>query len=425
MYYLEVKFSPRQSAKSKDFKIITSMVEAYHGVPSFLGMLPKKTWATQQTAERAINHFREWVDGGRRQQNAAMRAGASSEARAAAVCKLDAPQRFSGRLNLSSPSVAVSINFIEGRAQVKFAPRAPAQLSQEEHSALWQVRSRPMQQVLISRWRKRAALDVESALGEGAADAARSEHGQVLRVALKTIKKRKARRGKGRAALVSVNRARGYHHRLERLVGRQEQSSAKNEQIYKEAHAFRVGQIERVRTMLLNGDIHDLLDESGAEKGGLLSRAQTQRLTTQGWALVAFYMEADRLETAVRSGAAKVPTGGVMNAAAQVAAAIYGVNAEAVRCWEREYAKNGGTFAPDQRGKWARELLIHEEDLKLKFHKWMVRPPTNPPPSIPEPLPQPPPGLPPASSRPSRCVEAWSEAAPQKTRGSAAAGAKG
>ena len=151
MYYLEVKFSPRQSAKSKDFKIITSMAEACHGVPSFLGMLPKKTWATQQAAERAISHFREWVDGGRRQQNAAMRAGASSEARAAAVCKLDAPQRFSGRLNLSSPSVAVSINFIEGRAQVKFAPRAPAQLSQEEHSALWQVRSRPMQQVLVNR----------------------------------------------------------------------------------------------------------------------------------------------------------------------------------------------------------------------------------------------------------------------------------
>ena len=336
------------------------------------------------------------------------------------------PQRFSGRLNLSRPSVAVSIKFgLDGRALVQFAPKAAAQLSQEDHSALWQARSRALQQVLVSRRRKRSALDVESALGEAAADAARSEHGQVLRVALKTIKKRKARRGKGRAALVSVNRARGYHHRLERRVGRQEQSSAHNEQIYKEAHAFRVGQIERVRTMLLNGDIHDLLDESGAEKGGLLSRAQTQRLTTQGWALVAFYMEADRLETAVRSGAAKVPTGGVMNAAAQVAAAIYGVNAEAVRCWEREYAKNGGTFAPDQRGKWARELLIHEEDLKLKFHKWMVRPPTNPPPSIPEPLPQPPLGLPPASSRPSRCVEAWSEAAPQKTRGSAAAGAKG
>eukprot|EP00966_Prymnesium_polylepis_P259271 5988590-Prymnesium_polylepis.1 len=32
----------------------------------------------------------------------------------------------------------------------------------------------------------------------------------------------------------------------------------------------------------------------------------------------------------------------------------------------------GGKFAPDGRGKWERELLIHEEDLQRKFHKWMV-----------------------------------------------------
>ena len=151
MYYLEVKFSPRQSAKSKDFKIITSLAEAYPGAPSFLGMLPRKTCATQQAAERAVIHFRAWVDGGRRQQTAAMRAGVSSEARAAAVSKLDPPQRFSGRLNLSSPSVAVSIDFIEGRAKVKFAPRAPVQVLQEEHIAMWWARSRAMQQVLVNR----------------------------------------------------------------------------------------------------------------------------------------------------------------------------------------------------------------------------------------------------------------------------------
>ena len=149
-WYLSVKFAARRGTRTKELKRITSMADAYPGAPSFLGMLPRKTWTTRAAAEQASSHFREWVNGGRRQQKAA----AAASTAAAAAPQLDAcmPQRFSGRLNLSRPSVAVSINFIEGRAQVKFAPRAPAQLSQEEHSALWQVRStRAMQQVLVSR----------------------------------------------------------------------------------------------------------------------------------------------------------------------------------------------------------------------------------------------------------------------------------
>ena len=39
----------------------------------------------------------------------------------------------------------------------------------------------------------------------------------------------------------------------------------------------------------------------------------------------------------------------------------------------REYASNDFNFSPDERGKWACELLIHEEDLQRKFHKWMVK----------------------------------------------------
>ena len=149
-WYLSVKFAARRGTRTKELKHITSMADAYPGAPSFLGMLPRKTWTTRAAAEQASSHFREWVNGGRRQQKAA----AAASTAAAAAPQLDAcmPQRFSGRLNLSRPSVAVSIKFgLDGRALVQFAPKAAAQLSQEDHSALWQVRSRAMQQVLVSR----------------------------------------------------------------------------------------------------------------------------------------------------------------------------------------------------------------------------------------------------------------------------------
>ena len=43
----------------------------YPGKPSFLGCLPRKMWSTEAAAKAAIDHFRAWVDGGRRKQTAA------------------------------------------------------------------------------------------------------------------------------------------------------------------------------------------------------------------------------------------------------------------------------------------------------------------------------------------------------------------
>lgn len=131
--------------------------------------------------------------------------------------------------------------------------------------------------------------------------------------------------------------------------------------------------IERLKTILLSGSVATLLGRSEEEAGEPISNAQMQRLTTQGWALVHMYTAMDRIEAAVNSGTQRAPDGGVVLAAAAAAATEFGLHENTVRGWQLEYASNDFKFSPDERGKWARELLIHEEDLQRKFHKWMVK----------------------------------------------------
>jgi hypothetical protein len=40
--------------------------------------------------------------------------------------------------------------------------------------------------------------------------------------------------------------------------------------------------------------------------------------------------------------------------------------------WLADYRENGGHFSMHGRGKWMREILILEEDLHLKFKRWLV-----------------------------------------------------
>lgn len=44
-----------------------------------------------------------------------------------------------------------------------------------------------------------------------------------------------------------------------------------------------------------------------------------------------------------------------------------------VRYWHADYVSRDGTFKPDERGHYSRELLILEEDIKQKFVKWSLR----------------------------------------------------
>ena len=95
-YYLEIRYTPRASSKRADLKSITSLHEDYPGKPGFLGCYHQKSWVTEAAARAAIDHFRAWVDGGRRKQTAAATARSNQPAAEDVVLL---PERYSERRN--------------------------------------------------------------------------------------------------------------------------------------------------------------------------------------------------------------------------------------------------------------------------------------------------------------------------------------
>ena len=95
-YYLETRYAPRASSKRADLKSITSLHEDYPGKPGFLGCYHHKSWVTEAAARAAIDHFRAWVDGGRRKQTAAATARSNQPAAEDVVLL---PERYSERRN--------------------------------------------------------------------------------------------------------------------------------------------------------------------------------------------------------------------------------------------------------------------------------------------------------------------------------------
>jgi hypothetical protein len=90
------KWNPRASSKRADLKSITSLHEDYPGKPGFLGCYHHKSWVTEAAARAAIDHFRAWVDGGRRKQTAAATARSIQPAAEDVVLL---PERYSERRN--------------------------------------------------------------------------------------------------------------------------------------------------------------------------------------------------------------------------------------------------------------------------------------------------------------------------------------
>ena len=151
-----------------------------------------------------------------------------------------------------------------------------------------------------------------------------------------------------RGSLVSVHRRRGHRPRPDRHVQRTEERLSTLELQVRQAREWRVRAVERLKRILLSGDVAPLLNRGeGEEAYQPLSPAQTSRLTTQGWALIAMYKELDRLEAAVAAGLERVPKGGELRAAAAVAAKEYAVHFETVRSWQLDFVSNDGRFAPD------------------------------------------------------------------------------
>ena len=140
----------------------------------------------------------------------------------------------------------------------------------------------------------------------------------------------------------------------------------------KEAQAYRAAQIKRLRGVLFNDDAASLLRQPD-DAPAAISKRQGARATTQCWVLLKTYEEIGRMEGEVLGSGAPVPRGGIAVAAAESSAAYFDIcDGETARGWRFEYEQNGGKLELDGRGKWARELLIHEEDLARLFHKWMV-----------------------------------------------------
>ena len=134
-------------------------------------------------------------------------------------------------------------------------------------------------------------------------------------------------------------------------------------------------QIAKIKKVLLEEDVSQLFDHAGAEEADSLSlsKAQAQRLTTQGWAIVQLYMRMNQLTHALLSGDLSHGRDRVSEAAAREVAPDFGTSYSTLIKWERSYRQHDCTFTLDKHGKWARELLINEEDLKRIFTKWMVR----------------------------------------------------
>ena len=166
------------------------------------------------------------------------------------------------------------------------------------------------------------------------------------------------------------------HVRKKRKAVRKAESNKKHIERLEADIKSRREHIEKVKKILLEDDVAQLFHQAGAKEADSLSlsKSQAQRLTTQGWALVQLYKRMNQLTYAVLSGVWSHGGGTVLETAAREVAPDFGTTYRTLIKWERHYYRQHDcTFAMDKRGKWERDLLINEEDLKRKFTKWLVR----------------------------------------------------
>jgi hypothetical protein len=339
-------------------------------------------WATRAAAIAAKQHFKAWVNAGRNSQQRGAQA-ASAVARAAAVAEARArphlPVRFSGRR-----WIAEAVDSAAGGEGVDESP--------DKLSGGFDL-STADTAVLVERWKKRSAQVVDRAKRRrlNAEAAAESIPSGVWEDFFSRCRRMTEQLGSQPSSSRPKQPPRGPSHALRigrrvRRAGhaaRREQRWAAQKEAVAAAHLVRVARIERLQKALLAGDVASLLrpDEGdaaveGSASPGGLSPKQASRLTTQGWAVLHFYKEVDAIELGVIEGTREVPKGGVKLAAAAAGGAFVGASAEAVRDWAYDFEAASAEavcgFSPDQRGKWERELLIHEEHLQKPFHRWMI-----------------------------------------------------
>jgi hypothetical protein len=390
---LKVRYAPYKRAKGDKLVWASSTDAGY-----------EQTWATREAAEAAKADFKLWVDEGRNPLKRAAQAEstvARAQAAEAARARPMIPTRFRGGVRLKAAKVTVAL-------RVGTAGAVTVALACEPHAsegALLQWHKRASQVVDRRKRRLDAAEAAAAEVPEGiwadffercrkAQKRASNEPSSSAATAPSSSGARQKPRGKSRALRIGQRR---HHHDHKK---RRDHRWALEKERVAAAHAVRIQRIERLRKALLSGNVISLLrpDEAGStaqgggaeggskEGGGVnaakapppapISTSQASRLTTQGWAVVRFYEELDAIELGVLDGSRTVPKGGAKNAAAAAGGAFVGANADTDRAWAYDFEPAFGSsscgFSRDQRGSWERELLVHEEQLRKPFHKWMV-----------------------------------------------------
>ena len=130
---------------------------------------------------------------------------------------------------------------------------APIKLTRDQYNEQWHTRSYALRRNKCARPQ---SFDVEQALGQSVAEAEEQygtswadvlNNGAAAKVALRSMRKA---RGKARGGLVSMYGARDSRPKRERHVQRREIQHTKQELRLREAHAFRVEHIERLKGVL-------------------------------------------------------------------------------------------------------------------------------------------------------------------------------
>ena len=336
-----------------------------------------RSWATAEAAEADRANFKLWVDMGCVGMNPAQQAttDASVSTPARQAPRSAGPERSSKRakvnhawravLNLTVRTLAT------GAAVTASVASAIAPMDPEQIRAAWQQRSAFMQESKRHR-QQRAVREAQAQVPEGEwehflarcrAVAAADEASGVLTF------RPKRHRGRSRASLIGQRTK----ARPDRHVQRREHRVSKQQARVQAAKEFRATQIARLRHACMNDTCGSFLQQptEGGTAQQPVSVKQGVRVGTQCWAVLKTYEEIDRLEAAVLDGREQVPPGGISKGASRAVANYFGIDPGTVSAWRHDFEVDG-KFAPDGRGKWERELLIHEEDLQRKFHKWMV-----------------------------------------------------
>ena len=175
-YFLEARYDPRKGVKKVERKPITSMHADYPGKPSFLGCLPRKVWSTEAAAKAAVDHFRAWIDGGRRKRTTASNAVRQPPA----FDGSELPERYSERrAKRTKVDALVSVCRHAGEVLVGLAlATATVHLTPAAYCAEWNARASELHPCVRAGQRERT-FDVERALGQTIRDAEQSHGARV------------------------------------------------------------------------------------------------------------------------------------------------------------------------------------------------------------------------------------------------------